>query len=213
MRRVGALVTCTVAIALGAAVSGCPRSRTTAHARPTPTPHDWPQIRAHGSIEKHSDGSFALVDSAAGLKVPIPKGWSAATQFAADGSGPPQAGEPEARFRSENGCVIDLAVLPPPPSDLGAALAAGRELFFLAKIDRPAPKEFPHRAVWTATTIPSDAVTTDVGYWIDAETRWIRVEGRCPTDRVPECKTDLDTLVEGITAASPASGPQASRAG
>jgi len=161
-----------------------------------------PEIHSDGSVATR-DGKTSYDDGAhADLVLQVPEGWTAQTSFAANDDGPPAAGELRLRMRlgPEPACVVDLAFEPSVASEerLRESISRGREVFFFARIDEPSPS-LPHGRLWTSTAIPVKAGRADIGYWIESEGQLLRLEGRFPSDRVPECKRALDAVLESLS--------------
>ena len=202
--------------ALGAVLAGCaPRGgRRVAIAAGTPVPRSALEVRSDGKLVT-ADGQTIYDDAPRGISLTIPVGWVAATTFPADDSGPPPLGELRlrARLAPEPTCVIDLAI-EPPTTDTAAVrtgIPRGRELFFFSEIDEPLPT-LPMKGMGTSTAVPAVAGVADLAYGIATPTQLIRIEGRFPTDRFPECKASLDAMVKSLSPHVPLGrGPRAVR--
>ena len=123
------------------------------------------------------------------------------TDFAAGEEGPPPAGELRVRMRlgPDPWCVIDLAFEPATngADALRASVTRGRDLFFFAQTDEPS-SHLPGIRQWASTAVPATPGRTDFGYWLTSADRVVRLEGRFPNDRVPECKEALDSIVMSL---------------
>ena len=188
-------------LALGAGLAGC-RTPSKPHLPAVPTPI--PRV----TVAVHADGKLATLDSrikyddrARDLVLEIPAGWNAATEFVAGEEGPPPAGELRLRARlgPDPFCVIDLALEPLPSSEeaLRGSVARGRDVFFFAPTDDPA-SGIPGARQWASTAVPVTPGRTDLAYWVTSGDRLIRLEGRFPNDRVPECKDALDSILTSM---------------
>ena len=203
------------ALALGAAAVSCaPAPKTKKVATPTPVPRVVLTVHSTGALVA-KEGRTLYDDRDRDLTLEVPKGWIGATSFAADDDGPPPIGELRLRARlgPEPYCSIDLALepLPETTASLQASVARGRDLFYFAQTEVPTPGAIPAQRMWTSTAVPVVPGRTDVGYWIESGDRLIRLEGRFPNDRVPECKAALEGML-GSLAPRDAAGAASRRA-
>ena len=188
-------------LAVLAVSSGCPRPTAGNGGTATPIPRA-PAREIHSDVDLDREGTaLRMLDARNGMQATMPDGWVSVSSFLADDSGPPATGDLRARARlgPDPFCVIDIAVHPPTTDAAIQDLAkSGRELFYFASIDDEPHPVAQTRAIFTSTALPALPGISDVGYWLSMDKRVVRIEGRFPSSRLPECKPALDAIVTSL---------------
>ena len=188
---------------ISAALAACSPRAKDGETAPTPMPGTtWPTVdNPDGRLETRGGAGTVYRDAPGRFELDLPPAFTGRTRFVADASGPPAEGRVRLRLTDtgEPACVIDVALAEPiDPAAIESSIAVGREVFFLAEVGPAAAPEMAADAVWAATLVPVEANRTDMGYWVFADGRIVRVEGRFPVARLSACKEALDAIVASL---------------